>query len=395
MIYLDNSATTRQYDEVSKLIYDISTETFGNPSSLHEVGFKAANVLREARERTSACFPAGGEVYFTSGGTESDNTALFGACRKMKKRGRRVITTAVEHPAILEVCGRLAEDGYEIIYLGTDKTGCINPDDLGDALTEDTAIVSIMTVNNEVGTIEPIIPAYNIVNEFNKEHGTKILFHTDAVQAFGKLDLTGLPCDMISISGHKFHGPKGVGALYVKNGTNIGPFIYGGGQENGFRSGTENLPGIAGMGLACEMSCSNLTDKMAKIAEVNEYLYNGITSELGEVVLNGPRELGLTAAEGAGKRCPGVLNLSFTGTRGEVILHTLEQDGIYVSTGSACHSHHTGDSHVLTAMSMNHKEIEGAIRFSLSEFNTIEEMDFVIDKVKQAVTRFRKLGSFR
>ncbi|MBR0374431.1 MAG: cysteine desulfurase [Mogibacterium sp.] len=394
MIYLDNSSTTRQYDEVTQLMYDVAMNTFGNPSSLHALGYEASNVLKEARERTARCFPAGGEIFFNSGGTEGDNTALVSACRKMKRRGKRIITTAVEHPAILEVCKQLVQDGYIVEKLPVDSTACICTDDLRSALTEDTVIVSVMSVNNEVGTIEPVLACNDIVRAFNEQHGTGILFHTDAVQAFSKLDLRGLPCDMISVSGHKFHGPKGVGALYVKRGTNIGPFVNGGGQESGMRSGTENLPGVAGLGLACEMSCAGLEDKMRRMAEVNDYLRNGLLSELPDVLMNGPEEQGLTYAD-AGKRCPGVLNLSFLGTRGEVLLHTIEQDGIYVSTGSACHSHKTGDSYVLTAMGRTHKEIEGAIRFSFNEFQTVQDMDFVIDKVTQAVRRFRKLGSFR
>ena len=394
MIYLDNSATTRQYDEVSRLIYDVATEEFGNPSSLHTLGFRADKILKEARARTAACFPSDGSILFTSGGTESDNMALLSSCHKMRRRGNKVITTEIEHPAILETCKRLEEDGFNVVYLKPDGEGAIRPEQVSSELTEDTVIVSVMAVNNESGTIEPVRDTGSLIRAYNREHGTRILFHTDAVQAFGKLDLRGSEADMISVSGHKFHGPKGVGALFVRKGVNPEPLIYGGGQENGLRSGTENLPGIAGLGLACEMTCRDLNDKIRGIAEVNDYLLNGLLAEIPDVLINGPRSLGLSLDE-AGKRCTGVLNLSFLGTRGEVLLHTLEQDGIYVSTGSACHSHKTGDSHVLRAMGRNHKEIEGAVRFSFCEFNTIEEMDFVIDRVKAAVTRFRKLGSFR
>lgn len=394
MIYLDNSATTRQYDEVTELIYDISKNNFGNPSSLHELGFRTNRILKESREKLSECFPPEGSVYYTSGGTESDNTALFMSCRKLKKRGRRIITTAIEHPAILEACRRLEEDGFEVVKLSCDVDGYIEPQLLKAELTEDTILCSVMSVNNEVGTIEPVTKMYRIVQEYNREHGTGILFHTDAVQAFGKLSFTEAPFDMISISGHKFHGPKGTGALFVKDGVNIEGYIVGGGQESAFRSGTENLPGLAGLSLAAEIATKDLYAKSLHLAEVNDYLLRGLAAEIDDIQLNGPEQLGHGLFDD-GKRCPSVLNISFLGTRGEVLLHTLEQDGIYVSTGSACASHHTGDSHVLTAMSLSHKEIECAVRFSLSEFNTIQEMDFVIDRVKQAVARFRRLGSFR
>ena len=214
------------------------------------------------------------------------------------------------------------------------------------------------------------------------------------MQAFGKLPIDDAPFDLVSVSGHKFHGPKGIGFLYMNKNLKLPAFITGGGQENGYRSSTENTTGIAGIGLAARMANENLFAKMTRIGELNDYLRKGLMTELSDVVLNGPEELGYTLHD-HGKRCPGVLNLTFKGTRGEVLLHTLEQDRIYVSTGSACSSHKTGDSHVLQAMGLDHKSIEGAIRFSFSEFNTTEEIDIVIEKTKAAVTRFRKLGSFR
>lgn len=394
MIYLDNSATTRQYDEVTDLMYKISKEHFGNPSSLHQMGFEAGNYLFDARRQIEDCFYGNGQVIFTSSGTEADNMALVSTCRKMRRRGNKVVTTKVEHPAILETCRRLEEDGFNVEYVGVDVDGYVEPQVIKAALDKETIMVSIMTVNNEVGTIEPVVEVYKMVQEFNKANGTSIVFHTDAVQAFGKLELDAIPFDLVSISGHKIHGPKGMGALYMNKSLKLPAFITGGGQESGYRSSTENVPGIAGLGLATKMSHEDLMGKMSHIAEVNEYLRRGLMSEIKDVVLNGPEEIGLTIYD-AGKRCPSVLNLSFEGTRGEVLLHTLEQDGIYVSTGSACASHHTGDSHVLQAMSLTHKEIECAIRFSFSEFNTTDEMDFVIDRTRIAVERFRRLGSFR
>lgn len=394
MIYLDNSSTTRQYDEVTKLIYDIGMEGFGNPSSLHSLGFSAAERLDEARKQVERCLPSGGTVVFTSCGTESDNTALFCSARKMRRRGSRIITTQVEHPAILETCRRLEEDGFEVIRTGVDKDGLMDMDEFRDSLTEDTILVSVMTVNNESGTIEPVLDAYREVSRFNREHGTEILFHTDAVQAFGKMRFDSAPFDMISLSGHKIHGPKGTGALWLRKGLSLPPFVTGGGQESGARSGTENTTGIAGLGLAAEISYTDLESKQRRMDETGKYLLEGLEDQIPDIHVNGPRETGF-GMEDAGRRCPSVLNISFEGTRGEVLLHTLEQDGIFVSTGSACASHKTGDSHVLQAMGRDHRQIESAIRFSFSEFNTKEEMDFVIDRMSAAVRRFRKLGSFR
>ncbi len=394
MIYLDNSATTRQYDEVSELMFKAATENFGNPSSLHQLGFEAGNLLHDARLEIEKQFYGHGIVIFTSGGTEADNMAILSTARKMRRRGNRIVTTKVEHPAVLQTCRRLEEEGFVVEYLDVDVDGYVEPQEVRAALDENTILVSIMTVNNEVGTIESVLPAFKMVQEYCKEHGNRIIFHTDAVQAFGKISFEDAQFDLISVSGHKLHGPKGVGFLYMNRLIQLPPFITGGGQENGYRSTTENTPGIAGMGLATKMSYDGLMDKMKKMGEVNDYLRKGLMAELDDVELNGPEALGYSLYD-YGRRCPSVLNLTFAGTRGEVLLHTLEQDGIYVSTGSACASHHTGDSHVLQAMSLTHKEIEGAIRFSFSEFNTIDEMDYVIAKTKAAVTRFRRLGSFR
>ena len=394
MIYLDNSATTRQYDEVTELMYRAAKENFGNPSSLHALGFEAGNLLYDARRQIADLLPPAGNVVFTSGGTESDNMALLSSARKLRRRGKRIITTKVEHPAVLETCKRLKEDGFDIVYLDVDVDGYVEEQVLKAALDENTIIVSIMTVNNETGTIQPVIPVGRTIRDYNRKNGTEIIFHTDAVQAFGKLALDELDADLISASGHKFHGPKGTGFLYMKKRHNLPAFITGGGQEGGFRSSTENTPGIAGMGLAAEMSCTDLMMKTSRMGVVNNYLLDGLRTEISDIIVNGPEALGYTLQD-HGKRCPSVLNVTFEGTRGEVLLHTLEQDGIYVSTGSACSSNKTGDSHVLQAMSMTHKEIEGALRFSFSEFNTVEEMDYVIDRTKTAVERFRRLGSFR
>ena len=394
MIYLDNSATTRQYDEVTELVCKASKENFGNPSSLHTLGFEAGNLLYDARRQLEGLLPPAGHVIFTSGGTESDNMALLSSARKLRRRGNKIITTKVEHPAVLETCKRLADEGFEVLYMDTDVDGYVEAQAVKAALDENTIIVSMMAVNNEVGTIMPVIPAARYVREFNRQNRTDIIFHTDAVQAFGKLPMDDVEADLISASGHKFHGPKGTGFLYIKKRHKLPPMITGGGQEGGLRSSTENTPGIAGLGLAAELSCKDQMMKISEMGMVNNYLLEGLRNEIPDMIVNGPEELGYNMQD-HGKRCPSVLNVTFEGTRGEVLLHTLEQDGIFVSTGSACSSHKTGDSHVLSAMSMTHKEIEGAIRFSFSEFNTIEEMDYVIERTKVAVERFRRLGSFR
>lgn len=394
MIYLDNSSTTREYDEVRKLVYNISDKTFGNSSSLHELGFNASNYLEQAREEIEKHFSGNGKIIFTSGGTESDNMAIISACLKNKRCANKIITSKLEHPAVLNTVKRLKDFGFEVIYLDNDDKGCVLIDSLRENLAKDVALVTIMTVNNEVGTIEPVSQISEIIKSFNKEKGANIIFHTDAVQAFGKIRLDEANFDLVSMSAHKIHGPKGVGALYIDKNLKMQPFITGGGQESGYRSGTENVPGIAGFGLAAKMSYDNFDIKQNEMRKANEYLYNGIMNQIRDVRLNGCEDIGL-ALKNYGLRSPGILSLSFAGTRGEVLLHTLEQEGIYVSTGSACSSHDTGDSHVLTSIGLKHKEIEGTLRFSLSEFNTIQDMDYVIDKVKTAVERFRRLGSFR
>lgn len=370
MVYLDNSSTTRQYDEVTKLMMNIMEEDFGNPSSLHRIGIAAEKRIKTAREQMAGeLFARPEEILFTSGGTESDNSALFSVAESRKRYGKRIITTQVEHPAVLEPLAKLEKMGFQVIYLPVDKYCNVNIDDYKNAVTEDTILTTIMTVNNEVGTIMNI-------EEMYRNRGNSI-FHTDAVQAFGKMSVPKV--DLISVSGHKIHGPKGIGALYIKKGLNFKPLIIGGGQEKGLRSGTENVPAIAGFGLAAELSKVKGDTKAVKA-----YLKAGLVDQIKDIVVNTPENSVDT-----------VLNVSFLGTRSEVILHTLEQDGIYVSSGSACSSNKKGGSHVLGAMGLDHKAIDSAIRFSLNKFNTIEDMDYVIDKVKLAVDRFRLLGSFR
>ena len=394
MIYLDNSSTTRQYDEVTEKMANVASETFGNPSSLHRLGLKAEEEVKTARKYIAKAIGCSDdEIYFTSCGTESDSTAILGTVEKkahQKNAGKKIISTAVEHPAILEPLKKLEKEGYEIVLVGVDKSGNLKLDELKNAVDENTILISVMTVNNESGAIMPIREIAEFKNEFNKIHGTDIWLHTDCVQALGKVDLRKFTAkggvDMLSCSAHKIHGPKGMGFLYIRKGIDCKPFLLGGGQEKGFRSGTENVAGIAGFGLACKIAYDNFEKRISGMSECHQYLLDGLRKNVPDIVINSPED-----------GCCSVLNVSFMGTRGEVLLHTLEQDEIYVSTGSACSSNHSSKngSHVLNAMGKTPKEIEGAIRFSFNEFNTVEEMDFVTEKVSQAVQKFRRLGAFR
>lgn len=389
LVYLDNSATTKPYQEAVDVMTKVLTEDYGNPSSLHTLGIAAEKYVKSARKSFAASIGASEEeVYFTSCGTEADNMAIMGAAAAKKHQGKKIITTAVEHPAVLEPCRKLEQMGYKVEYIGVDSKCRLDMKQLEAAIDDDTILISVMGVNNETGSIMPIKEIIELKDRYNKEHNTGILMHTDAVQAFGKIpvnvkgEFKGV--DMISVSGHKIHGPKGIGGIYVKKGLSLPAFIIGGGQENHMRSGTENTAGIAGFGKAMDIAFDDFDGRVDKMAKAKARLLEAIKSDVKDIIINSPEE-----------SAPSVLNISFMGTRGEVLLHTLEQDNIYVSTGSACSSNKKGQSHVLGAMGLKHKEIEGAIRFSFSEFNSEEEMDYVADKVKQAVTRFRKLGSFR
>ena len=386
-VYLDNSSTTRPYDQTLKIMMKVLGEDFGNPSSLHSLGVAAEKYVKDARRSLARALSVSEEeIYFTSCGTESDNAAILGGALARKRRGKKIITTQVEHPAVLEPVKRLEAMGFETEYIGVDKKCRLDLGRLEQALTEDTVLISAMSVNNETGTVMPIEQIAQIKDRFNEEHGCDILLHTDAVQALGKIPVAVKGVDMISVSGHKIHGPKGTGALYIRKGLSIPAFMVGGGQERNMRSGTENTAGIAGFGKAADISAENFSDRTSAMISARDRLLCGLRTEIKDIVVNSPED------SSAGTS---VLSVSFLGTRGEVLLHSLEQDGIFVSTGSACSSNKKGQSHVLSAMGLSQKEIESTVRFSFSEFNTAQEMDYVTDKVKQAVARFRKLGSFR
>ncbi|HHV18580.1 MAG TPA: cysteine desulfurase [Thermoanaerobacterales bacterium] len=376
-IYLDNSSTTKVLDEAAQAVFDVMTEHFGNPSSLHRKGIEAEKIMRQARENVADALGVDSrEIYFTSGGTESNNWAIKGAAYSLRRRGNHLITTLIEHPSVLEAFAALEKEGFKVTYLKVDKEGFIHTNELKEALTSETVLVSIMYVNNEVGSIQPIDEAAKIIKA-----NSNALFHVDAVQAFGKIplvsNLEGI--DLLSLSGHKIYGPKGVGALFIRDKVNIEPILHGGGQEAGLRSGTENLPGIAGFGVAVNTCFKNMTKWHSKMAELKQRLRKGILENIPDTVLNGP-VLG----------APHILNISFLKTRGEILLHALEAKDIYVSTGSACSSHKNVKSHVLKAMDKNVEEQDSAIRFSLCPFLSLEDMEYTVQVLAQEVKEIRK-----
>ena len=374
-VYLDNSATTRPFENVVCSMEETLDFLYGNPSSLHTKGFESERLLKKSRKIiANSLGKKESTITFNSGGTEGDNNVLQCVARDRRRVGKTIITTQVEHPAILETCKFLEKEGFNIIKVSVDEYCNPNLDELQSYLSKDVILISAMAVNNEVGTIFPI----KKINEIKGD----ALFHSDAVQAYGKLDMNGFEGDFLTASGHKIHGPKGIGFLYKKSGVRLSPLIYGGNQESGYRSGTENVPGIVGMAKATELIVPNIQENYEKVKMLWRRLKKGIL-DIGDVIINSPDNC-----------TPYILNASFMGTRGEVILHRLESKGIFVSTGSACSSNKNSKSHVLKAMGKTDKEIEGAIRFSLSIQNTAEEIDAVLTVLEDAVKKFRKLGSF-
>ncbi len=379
-IYLDNSATTKPFDAVVDEMMKYYKEMYGNPSSMHKIGAKADALLKEARRMLEKSLHAEqNTVIFTSGGTEANNIAIRGLVYGKMRRGNKIITSRIEHPSVLNTFQSLEEEGFQVKYLSVDGEGKINLEELKDALDEDTIFVSIMHVNNEVGTIAPLRDIDAIIRSKNSE----ICFHSDGVQAYMKteLDLKKWGIDAYSMSGHKIGGPKGIGALYIKKGSNIKPTVFGGNQEMGLRSGTENVPGIAGFYKAVEIYEKNKENFTLHMAEIKRYMMAQVKEEIKDIKINGPE-----TEDGA----PHILNISFLGVRGEVLLHALEEDGIYVSTGSACSSRKSTGSHVLKAMGCQKEEIEGAIRFSFSPFNTTEEIDDTVASLKKQTEILRK-----
>lgn len=379
-IYLDNSATTMVRPEVAKLMYEIMTKDYGNPSSMHIKGVQAERYLREAKEIFAGILKVSEkEIFFTSGGTEGDNMAIIGAALAGRRRGRHIITTVIEHPAVLESCAFLEKNGFEVTYLPVNAAGQVEPDTLKASLRDDTILVSVMYVNNEIGAIEPVSELGRIIKEYNKD----ILFHVDAVQAFGKFRIHPYKenIDMLTMSSHKIHGPKGVGAIFIKDKTKIQPIALGGGQQKGMRSGTENVPGIAGMAMVAKELYDKFDEDVNRLYELKEYFVREITGIEGATVN------GLTGRDSA----PHVVSVSFDGiTKSEVLLHALEDKGIYISSGSACSSNKPSLSSTLKAIGVKNDLLYATLRFSFSVFTTKEELEYTINAVKELLPVLRK-----
>ena len=380
MIYLDNAASTKIHNDVLEDMMPYLKEHYGNPSSIHRYGRLARKAIEKARKQIAYLINADpSEILLTSGGTESNNTALYGIAKKNPRS--RIITSSIEHDAILEPCKKLEKEGFDIIYLPVNKYGLVDPLILNDNLTENTSLVSIMFGNNEVGTVEPISDFVKICKEQN------IPFHTDAVQAIGKIpiDVKELGIDLLSISSHKINGPKGIGALYIRKGISIDPVILGGGQENGLRSGTENVANIVGFGKACELSRINLLENISRMKELRDYISNKIIQEIPKVILNGHPE----------SRLPNNIHFTFLGVNGEDLLIKLDEHEIAASTGSACSVQIQKASHVLQAMGFSHEQITGSLRLTLGISNNLEEMDKTVEILKNVVKELRSVSPFK
>ncbi len=379
-VYLDNNATTRMREEVLEAMLPFYEATYGNASSIHQFGRAARVAVDRARQEVADLLGAASpeEIIFTSGGTESDNFAVKGVAYALKKKGNHIITSAIEHSAILNASRALEKDGYKVTYLPVDKHGLVDPDKVDKAITDKTILISIMYANNEVGTIEPV----NEIGAIAKSRG--IYFHTDAVQAIGKvpLEVKNMPVDLMSMSAHKIYGPKGVGAIYIRKSTKISAIMHGGHQEIGKRAGTENVPGLVGLGKAAELAKIEVSQEAKKLRELRDYLYKGITGSIPHTRLNGDPE----------KRLPNTVNIGFKYLEGESIMLNLDMEGIAVSTGSACTSGTLEPSHVLTAMGVDAADAQGSIRFSLGRDNTKEEIDYVVSALSPIIQRLREMS---
>ncbi len=373
--YLDNAATTFVFPQVKDLMGKVMEEDFGNPSSLHKKGVEAEQYIKEAKETIAKFLKVEPkEIVFTSGGTESNNMALIGSAYANQRRGKHIITTRIEHASVYEPLMHLEKEGFQITYLPVDEHGIVKLDALKEALTDETVLVSIMYVNNEIGSIQPIEEIGKIIKSYRED----ILFHVDAIQAYGKLKIypKRAKVDLLSVSGHKIHGPKGSGFLYIKDKTKIQPILFGGGQQKGMRSGTENVPAIAGLSLASKFMYENHEEKIEKLNTLKERLIKGV-SEIENVTNNSGE-------------APHIISISFPGVRSEVLLHALEEKGVYVSSGSACSSNHPAISGTLKAIGLDKSHWESTLRFSLSIFTTEEEVDFAVQCLKELVPVLRR-----
>lgn len=378
--YLDNSATTRCLESVRDIVVKVMTEDYGNPSSRHKKGLTAELYLREAREQIARTLKVQEkEIYFTSGGTESNNWALIGSALANRRAGKHIITTSVEHAAVIQPLMYLEEQGFRVTYLPVDRYGRISLTKLEEAICEDTILVSVMYVNNELGAVEPV----EEIGRLLKEKYPQILFHVDAIQAYGKYQIRPrrMGIDLLSVSGHKIHGPKGIGFLYVNEKVKLKPLILGGGQQKGMRSGTDNVPGAAGLGVAAREAYADFEEKRQHFLELKAHFMEGV-SELPDVVLNS-----LPGEEGA----PHIVSVSFRGVRSEVLLHALEERGIYTSAGSACSSNKKLPvSPVLKEIGMEKSLLDATLRFSFGRFNTIEEIDYCIETLGELLPVLRR-----
>lgn len=375
-IYYDNSATTRVRDEVAQEMQQLLCQHYGNPSSLHRLGFDARQRLEKARKQVAASLGCEAEsITFTSGGTEADVLAILGGAKALQRRGDHIITTAMEHDAVLQSCKYLESQGWRLTYLQPDRWGNISVQQLLDALEERTVLVSVMAVNNEVGSILPVGEMAKAVHRRNP----LTQFHTDCVQAWGKQPLKigkNLDVDFLTVSSHKIYGPKGVGALYVRKGAKIRPLLFGGGQEKNLRPGTENLPGICGMGLAAELLCRELQDNEARVSAIKAALTQGLRQLPGVEILSGEAST------------PYILSIALPGLRSEILLHALEEQGVYLSSGSACAK--GAPSHVLAALGLERRLSDSALRLSFGRYNSLEEVPLFLEALKTAMARIRR-----
>lgn len=379
MIYMDNAATTRTAPEVVQAMLPYFSEHYGNPSAIYSLGSANRKAINEARRTIAAILGAKQEeIYFTAGGSEADNWALKAAAEAYGSKGKHIITTGIEHHAVLHTCEYLEKQGFEVTYLGVDRDGLVDLEELKAAIRPDTILISVMFANNEIGTMEPV----GEIGAIAREHG--ILFHTDAVQAFGQvpINVDELHIDMLSASGHKFNGPKGAGFLYVRTGVKLRSFIHGGAQERNRRAGTENVPGIVGLGVAAARAAETMGERAAKETAVRDHLIRRIEAEIPYCRLNGHRT----------KRLPGNVNFSFRFIEGESVLIMLDMKGICGSSGSACTSGALDPSHVLLAVGLKHEEAHGSLRLSLSDENTLEEADIVVEELKGIVAKLRNMS---
>ena len=383
-VYLDNSATTAVAPEVISAMLPYFSEEMGNAQSVHSFGQRAKTALERARRQVAALINAAPtEIVFVSGGTEADNFAIRGIAEAHQQKGRHIITTKIEHPAVLATCESLERAGFQVTYLPVSNHGLVSVADVRDAIGNETILVSIMHANNETGAIQPIEEIANLIAEARSNGHTHLYFHTDAVQSAGKVavDVKRLGVDLLSLSSHKIHGPKGAGALYVKKGTRLGKLLHGGHHERDRRGGTENVPGIVGLGRAAELARSEFDERTSRMRDLRDYFERQVTKRIQNLRVNGD----------ISRRVPNISNLSFQGMDGESLLIALDLKGIAVSTGSACASGSLEPSHVLTAMGLSREEVRGSLRFSLSAYTTQEEIDYTLDALEEIAMRLRQM----